>query len=89
SVSEEELGNYPNDVFISDFSDGKIPFILPYGSQRRPNAVENKAAIEQAARATVESARALNWFYVFDSLRYDIYGATANNSTASDYIDIA
>ena len=89
SVPEEELGNYPNDVFISDFSDGKIPFILPYGSQRRPNGLENRAAIEQAARATVESARALNWFYVFDSLRYDIYGATANNSTASDYIDIA
>jgi hypothetical protein len=89
SVFVEDTGNYQEGLATANSNNGKIPFILPYGSQRRPNAAENKAAIEQAARATVESARALNCFYVFDSLRCDIYGATANNSTASDYRNIA
>ena len=89
SLFLEDMGNCQEGLAAGNSDNGKIPFILPYGSQRRPNAAENKEVIEQAARETVESARALNWFYVFDSLRCDIYGATANNSTASDYRDIA
>lgn len=81
SVFAKDTGNYQDGLATANSNNGKIPFILPYGSQR--------AAIEQAARATVESARALNCFCVFDSLRCDIYKATANNSTASDYRNIA